>query len=312
MSATPHLSVLREPLVNALMETSPQRVVDGTLGAGGHALALLEAGAGALLGLDLDPQALALARERLKNHAQRVTLVQASYLSMATQAQKLGWSGVGAIVLDLGVSSMQLDQAERGFAFRQDGPLDMRFDPTGDRPPAAHIVNQWPEIELSAIFQRYGEEKRARRYARAIVEARSNAPIVTTSQLAHLITEATPAAQRRASKVHPATRVFQALRIAVNDELGSVERVLPLAFDLLHPGGRLAVITFHSLEDRLVKRFFKDVSTAIESPPGMASIEARPARARLLNRKPIEAADNEIAHNPRSRSAKLRLLEKLV
>ncbi len=306
-----HISVLNDAVLSALITDAgpPERVIDGTLGAGGHSAALLERGAGALLGLDLDVDALALARERLRPFADRVHLVHDSYVSMVTHAQALGWEGVDAILLDLGLSSMQLDRPERGFAFRSDGPLDMRFDASSTRPSAADIVNTWDEAQLAEIFFRYGEDRFSRKIAHQIVRTR---PFVTTSALAACIESAVPRPKKqRGPTIHPATRIFQALRIAVNDELGAVETVLPRAVDLLRPGGRLAVITFHSLEDRIVKSFFKTLSMSIESPPGMASIQAHSAVVKLVNTKPIVPDEAEIAHNPRSRSAKLRVIQKL-
>jgi 16S rRNA (cytosine1402-N4)-methyltransferase len=311
MSETPpHLSVLLQPVLDGLMPDGrpPQRVIDGTLGAGGHAAALLEAGVGELLGLDLDPSALALTRERLSPYGDRAHCVHASYLDMQKEAANLGWGQVDAILLDLGVSSMQLDRAERGFAFMQDGPLDMRFDPTSETPPASDVVNTWDETDLADIFFRYGEEKFSRRIARALVAGR---PYETTRQLADAVAAAVPREKRTKGKpIHPATRVFQALRIAVNDELRVVERALPIAIRLLAPGGRLAVISFHSLEDRIVKQTFRDAAEEIVSPPGMM-LEEKRAVVRLVTRKPIEADEAEIARNPRSRSAKLRIVEKL-
>lgn len=318
MSATPgspHLPVLLAEVVAALLpegrDPPAMRLIDGTLGAGGHTAALLEAGIGQALGLDLDPHALALAHRRLAPYGERVQVRHASYTTMREQAQALGWAGVDAILLDLGVSSMQVDSAERGFAFMQAGPLDMRFDPTGDRPPAAELVNTWGADELADIFFRYGEERHSRRIARAIVEQR---PFATTRDLAAAVERAVPRprakGKARTSTAHPATRVFQALRIAVNDELGSVERVLPLALDLLRPGGRLAVISFHSLEDRLVKLAFKEAATEVVSPPGM-QLEEKRATVRAITRKPVIAGEDEVARNPRSRSAKLRVVEKL-
>jgi 16S rRNA (cytosine1402-N4)-methyltransferase len=306
MSDRPHLPVLLDAVLNALImpDRPPQRVIDGTVGAGGHARALLEAGAESLLGLDRDPDALALARENLAGFGARTHLVHGSYLTLRDEARRLGWEAVDAILLDLGLSSMQLDTPDRGFAFMREGPLDMRFDPSSDAPTAADLINTYDDHELADIFFRYGEEQHSRRIARAILKAR---PIHSTTQLASLIAQAVP--RQRGSRIHPATRVFQALRIAVNDELTAVERVLPLAVDLLRPGGRLAVISFHSLEDRLVKQYFRDASTEIVSPPGMMLEEKRASLA-LITRKPIEADEAEVAINPRSRSAKLRVVEK--
>jgi len=300
-----HISVLLDAVVSALLPAA--RVVDGTLGAGGHARALLAGGAGELLGLDADSLAISIARQTLAPFAERAHLVHRSYERMAEEAAALGWSGVDAIVLDLGVSSMQFDRAERGFAFLQDGPLDMRFDPQGERPSAADLVNHLDEAELADLIYNYGEEHHSRRLARAIVAGR---PFQTTRELAAVIERAQP--RRPGDKLHPATRTFQALRIAVNDELGAVERVLPLAIDLLRPGGRLAVISFHSLEDRLVKQAFKLASTDCICPPRVpVCVCGHRASVRLLTRKPQVADAAEVAQNPRSRSAKLRVVEKL-
>ena len=301
-----HIPVLLEPIMEALLPA--ERVIDGTVGAGGHSRAFLERGAGELLGLDLDPQALALASEALAPFGERVHLAHASYGTMKQEAERLGWAdGVDAILLDLGVSSMQLDTAERGFAFRADGPLDMRFDPGGSRQTAAELVNFLDEDELATIFYRYGEEPQGRRLARVVVKAR---PYATTRDLASAIEQAIP--RRPKDKIHPATRVFQALRIAVNDELGTVERALPQAIDLLRPGCRLAVISFDCLEDRIVKDTFKLAATDCICPPQVpVCICGHHASVQLVSRKPIVASDDEIAANPRSRSAKLRIVEKL-
>jgi 16S rRNA (cytosine1402-N4)-methyltransferase len=306
---TPHLPVLLNEVLAALLPEgrTVERVIDGTLGAAGHTKALLDAGARQVLGLDLDPQALGIAREALKGYGERTVIRHASYVTMRDEAAKIGWGdGVDGILLDLGVSSMQLDIAGRGFAFMKEGPLDMRFDPEGDRPTAAFLVNHWDAGELADIFYRYGEDREGRRLAKAIV---ANRPYSTTRQLAEVIERALP---RRpgVKQIHPATRVFQALRIAVNDELREIERALPIAIDLLRPGGRLAIISFHSLEDRIVKQTFREASTEIVSPPGMM-LEEKAAVVKLVTRKPVEAAEEEIARNPRSRSAKLRVVEKL-
>lgn len=307
----PHIPVLLAPVLDLLRvnELRAGRFVDGTVGAGGHAAAILEAAPDArLLGLDRDPAALALARERLALFGERAMLVHASYEDMP--AQVAAWLGEGAqvdgILLDLGVSSMQLDQAERGFAFMQEGPLDMRFDPTSDVPTAADLVNLLEADELADILYRYGEERHSRRIAQAIV---ANRPFHTTRELAEVVASAYRGPRE---KIHPATRTFQALRIAVNDELGAVERTLPRAIDLLRPGGRLAVISFHSLEDRIVKQTFKREATDCICPPRQPVCTCgHTASVKLITRKPVEADDAEIAHNPRSRSAKLRVVERL-
>lgn len=304
MSA-PHLPVLYKDIIHALTPRAGGRYIDGTLGAGGHAAGILEASApdGELLGLDRDPQALAIARQRLAGFGGRAHIVHASYLEMAENAQRLGWDKVEGIVLDLGVSSMQVDSAERGFSFLQDGPLDMRFDPTLGS-SAADLVNSLGESELADIFFRYGEERLSRKIARAIVQHR---PLTTTRQLADLVLKTIGKRER----IHPATRTFQALRIAVNGELDAVESVLPLAVEMLRPGGRLAVISFHSLEDRIVKTFFRRESRDCLCPP-QQPICTCGHRASIVevNRKPIEAGEEEIQENSRARSAKLRIVEK--
>jgi 16S rRNA (cytosine1402-N4)-methyltransferase len=280
--------------------------IDGTVGAGGHARGILEACApdGRLLGLDLDPQALSLARKTLAPYGPRVTLSQASYASLPEAMHEIGWSRVDGILLDLGVSSMQLDDPTRGFSFKEDGPLDMRFDPAADL-SAADLVNTATEAELADILLKYGEERHARRIARLIVAAR---PIATTAQLAEIVR----GAQRGRTRIHPATRTFQALRIAVNDELSSLERGLPQALDALGPGGRLAVISFHSLEDRIVKQFMRRSSKDQFNAPYEHTQEVeRPAVLREVTHKPIVPDDEEMQRNPRARSAKLRVAEKL-
>ncbi len=307
-----HIPVLLEETLAALMPNGrmPQRVIDGTLGAGGHTRALLERGAGHVLGVDLDPQAIAVASHALADFGARVSIVHDSYARMAVHAAALGWhDGVDAILLDLGVSSMQLDTAERGFAFSLEGALDMRFDPSSGEQTAADIVNTWDPDALADLFYTYGEERDSRRLARAVVKAR---PYHSTRQLADVIKAAARVERRttpRAKPIHPATRIFQALRIAVNRELDVIAQTLPVAIALLRPQGRLAVISFHSLEDRIVKQAFKDAAEEIISPPGMQLQEKR-ALVTLVTKKPITATDAEIAHNPRSRSAKLRVVEK--
>lgn len=311
-----HTPVLLEAVLAALLpadDSTPhrhaQRFIDGTLGAGGHTRALLDAGVGAVLGLDWDAAALEIARANLQDYGDRVYLRHSSYVQMTAVARELGWGAesVDGILLDLGLSSMQLDQPERGFAFRLDGPLDMRFNPVGDRPTAAELVNYLDAEELADIFYRYGEEPASRKLARAVVRER---PYETTGQLAAVIEQVMP--RLKGDKIHPATRVFQALRIAVNDELGNVERILPEAIALLKPGGRLAVISFHSLEDRLVKQAFRLAGTDCICPPEVPiCICDHHASVRLVTRKPLTATEAEMAANPRSRSAKLRVVEKL-
>ncbi len=303
---TPHKPVLYQEIIHALQPKSPGRYIDGTVGAGGHARGVLEACApdGRLLGLDIDAQALALARETLAPYGERVRLAQASYNSVLEAMKKLGWDLVDGIVLDLGLSSMQLDSPERGFSFQQDAPLDMRFNQDRGM-TAADLINTVSEEELAGILFQYGEEPRAKKIAREIVLAR---PVSTTQQLAAIVKRAYP----EHSRIHPATRTFQALRIAVNEELSVLEQALPRAVSALRPGGRLAVISFHSLEDRIVKNFFRQESKDWVNPPyeRIYKVE-RKATLKELNKKPITPGDDEIRENPRARSAKLRVAEKL-
>jgi len=302
-----HISVLPNE-VQAAMQPQPGGVyLDGTLGGAGHALALLSAAqpGGRLLGIDADPVALAAAQARLvaaNLPPESYTLHHGRFAEMTAIARSAGVDAVDGILLDLGVSSHQLDSAARGFAFSNDGPLDMRLDPTRGY-TAADLVNSLDEVALADIIFRYGEERGSRRIARLIVERRRQTPFSRTAELASLVARAI--GRGKHDRIHPATRTFQALRIAVNAELEQLEHALPQAIDLLRSGGRLAVISFHSLEDRIVKHFFR-----AESGYG-GSANERPARLRIITRKPIEASEAELAANPRSRSAKLRVAEKL-
>ncbi len=303
---TPHLPVLYKEIIHALQPKAGGRYIDGTLGAGGHSAGLLEASAptGEVLAFDLDPQAIEIARVRLAPFGKRVHILQASYVEMAEGAASLGWEAVDGIVLDLGVSSMQLDTAERGFSFLQDAPLDMRFSPNAPL-SAADLVNSLSEGELADILYRYGEERQSRRIARAIAQ---NRPIASTRQLADLVLKMIGKKER----IHPATRTFQALRIAVNGELEAVESVLPIAIGLLRSGGRLAVISFHSLEDRIIKETFRRESTDCLCPPRQPVCTCgHRASIKPIHRKPLEAGEAEIQENSRARSAKLRVAEKL-
>ncbi|HNQ95321.1 MAG TPA: 16S rRNA (cytosine(1402)-N(4))-methyltransferase RsmH [Anaerolineales bacterium] len=309
---TPHKPVLYKEIIHALQPRRGGRYVDGTLGAGGHARGILEASApdGRLLGLDVDPQALAIARETLAPYEHRIHLAQASYATLSAQLKTLHWESVDGIVLDLGASSMQFDTPERGFSFQHDAPLDMRFGPSALQ-TAADIVNAYSESELADVLYEFGEERDSRKLARAIVKAR---PLHTTGELVAVIEAVSP---RRGSfgrlrTVHPATRTFQALRIAVNDELASVAKTLPQAVASLPVGGRLAVISFHSLEDRIVKDFFREQSKDLINPPYEKLYETeRKATIKEVNRKPILPSEEETKNNPRARSAKLRIAEKL-
>lgn len=304
-----HVPVLLRIVIDGLALQAGGRYIDGTLGAGGHAEAILRAAGpeGRLLGFDRDATALGLARLRLAAFGERVVIVHDSYESMGQLAPLHGFAQVDGILLDLGLSSIQLDDPTRGFSFRHDGPLDMRFDPTADVPTAADLANTLPEEDLVRLLRDYGEERRARRIARAIVES---SPLHTTGALVAAIEQAAPRNPR--DKIHPATRTFQALRIAVNDELGALERTLPDAITLLKPGGRLAVISFHSLEDRIVKTFIRRESRDCICPPEqpICTCDHR-ASLRIITRKPIRATEDEIAANPRARSAKLRIAERL-
>lgn len=300
----PHVPIMVEAVLDGLQAATHAEAlfIDGTLGAGGHSASILAARPdNRIIGFDRDPHALALATERLASYGERARLVHDSYLALT---QVLGDTVVDGILLDLGLSSMQLDQAERGFAFRFDGPLDMRFDPTSHAPTAADLVNDLPAEAIADILFRYGEEHHSRRIAKAIVNAR---PITTTRQLADLI----EGLRLPPQKIHPATRTFQALRIAVNEELEAVETVLPLALQRLKVGGRLVVITFHSLEDRIVKQFMKTEATDCLCPPRQPICTCgHRATLKLISRKPITATEAEVEANPRARSAKLRVAER--
>lgn len=303
----PHRSVLYHQIILALRPQSQRRYVDATLGAGGHAAGILEASSpdGRLLGIDLDPQALALASRRLAEYSNRIFLVQASFTSLNEQLARVGWEQVSGIVIDLGVSSMQFDTPERGFSFQADGPLDMRFGPQ-QAISAEELVNSLPEAELADLIWRYGEDRLSRRIARSILQAR---PLRTTRELADAVAHAYGGKKER---IHPATRTFQALRIAVNQELQALETVLPQAIAALSPAGRLAVISFHSLEDRMVKQYFRRESRDCICPPEQPVCTCgHKASITEITRHPIQAGDDEIAENPRSRSAKLRVAEKL-
>jgi len=302
-----HAPVLYHPVLSALQARAGGRYMDGTVGAGGHAAGLLEASTpdGLLLGLDRDPQALSIAAQRLSPFGERVTLRQTSFARLAHTAAEAGWETVDGLLLDLGLSSMQLDSAGRGFSFRLDGPLDMRFDPA-QALSAADLVNDLPVRDLAEILRRFGEEPRAWQVAQAVVAAR---PLHSTTQLAEIVARASG---RTRSGIHPATRTFQALRIAVNDELAALHDGLEQALTLLAPGGRLAVISFHSLEDRQVKEFIRRESRDCVCPPEQPLCTCgHHATLRMLTRKPLRPDEAEIRRNPRARSARLRVAERL-
>ncbi len=301
-----HLTVLAQEAVDALLPAEGKVVVDATLGGGGHSELLLRAGA-EVWGIDQDPAARCAARRRLAAYGERLHVLAGNFRSAVDLLQGKGVEQVDGILADIGVSSPQVDCAERGFSFLADGPLDMRMNPGAGR-TAADIVNNAPEAELADILWQYGEERASRAIARRIVLARAEAPITRTAQLADIIASVLP----RKGRLHPATRSFQALRIAVNDELGALDALLEGGLRLLRSGGRFAVITFHSLEDRAVKRFFDRVTRPeIDRPEWPAPRPNPDYAARLVFRKPVTASEAELAANPRSRSAKLRVIEKI-
>lgn len=301
-----HTPVLFNQVLSALSPGPGSRIIDGTVGAAGHAIGILEASApdGELLGLDKDPTALEIARARLAGYASRVHLRQGSFADIASHAQAVGWEAVQGVLLDLGLSSLQIADPDRGFSFQAHGPLDMRFDPSQTK-TASDLVNHLDEERLADILRKFGEEPKAGRIARAIVRAR---PIEHTQELAELVTRVVGKRKRR---IHPATRTFQALRIAVNDELNTLETGLAQAVQILAPEGKLVVISFHSLEDRMVKRFFRAESRECTCPPELpvCTCDATP-RLEIVTRKPIRPDENEIERNPRARSARLRVAVK--
>lgn len=305
-----HTPVLATEVLAALAPVPGKWFVDGTVGLGGHSAALLAAGA-QVLAIDRDAGALRYAAERLAGYGDRVRFVHADFRSLKTILSHLGWSGVAGILVDLGISSWQLDDPARGFSFRHDGPLDMRMD-TSQPLTAADIVNTWAEDRLAEAIRQWGEERHARRVARGIVQARRGSPIETTGQLAAIVRQAIP--QRGPQRIDPATRTFQALRIAVNRELDGLETFVSDAADVLEPGGRLVVITFHSLEDRAIKQAMRrEAGIPDDNAPTdfWGRRVAQTPRLRLLHRRPIVPTAGEVASNPRARSAKLRAAERL-
>lgn len=306
-----HVSVLLEECLAALCIRPDGVYVDGTLGGAGHSSRIVaHLTTGRLIGIDRDPVALAAARERLAPYAERVTTVHANFSEMKQVLSELGIPGVDGILLDLGVSSPQLDDGSRGFSYMLDAPLDMRMDGSAAL-RAAEVVNSWPQEELKRILFDYGEERYAPRIAAAICSRRAERPIASTLELVEIIRSAMPAQALR-EKQHPAKRSFQAIRIAVNDELGAVAQVMGDAIALLNPGGRLAVITFHSLEDRIVKNAMAGAAKGCTCPPSFpVCVCGKKPQVRIISRKPITAGEAELERNPRSRSAKLRICEKL-
>ena len=304
-----HLPVLRDEVVAALAPRDGAVYIDGTFGGGGYSEALLAAAECAVIGIDRDPEAIRRGAALEARHGGRLTLIEGRFCEMAEHIQGLGIAAVDGVALDLGVSSPQLDQPERGFSFREDGPLDMRMAASGET--AADLVNSLPEKQLADLIWRYGEERHARRVARAIGETRNTARITRTKELADLVRRIVP---RSPDGIDPATRTFQALRIAVNDELGELERGLDAAETMLKVGGRLAIVSFHSLEDRAVKTFL-----AARSGTGSGVSRHAPADPkrrlgpsfRLLSRRPIRPSEAELQRNARARSARLRAAERL-
>lgn len=307
----PHQSVLLNEIVDYFKSKTIHDFVDATLGAGGHAQAILSAHPEiqSFIGIDQDPIAIEIASKRLNPWKSKIQLQRGNFSQLSSLMDKSKVQQADGIILDLGVSSMQLDLPEKGFSFSREGPLDMRMDP--DNPiTAAEIVNTWDESELGRIFREFGEEKQWRTAARAIANARKQQPIRTTRELLNILI---PPLQRKAKKgLNPATLIFQALRICVNSELDVLEEVLPRAIERLRPGGCLAVITFHSLEDRIVKNLFRYEASDKEDTTGLAGLFlSKKPTVNILTKKPIAPGMEELAANPRSRSAKLRVVEKL-
>ena len=311
MSEFHHVSVLLEECSQGLAIKPDGIYVDGTLGGAGHSSRIAaKLTTGRLIGIDRDKVALEAAAERLRPFEDRVTLVHANFCDMDEALEKLGIDKVDGILLDLGVSSPQLDDGQRGFSYMTDAPLDMRMNGEDTR-DARQIVNTWSYEELKRILYDYGEERFAPRIAAAICRRREQAPIETTLELVDVIKSAMPASALR-EKQHPAKRSFQAIRIAVNDELGAVETVMKKAVPLLNPGGRLAVITFHSLEDRIVKNAMAEAAKGCTCPPSFpVCVCGKKPQVRIVTRKPIVSGEEELERNPRARSAKLRICEKL-
>jgi len=294
MSGTKHIPVLLEEVLSGLDLRPGKNIIDGTVGGGGHAESILQqiAPGGKLLGLDKDEDAIRRTKQKLKPFGDRATLVNDSYINVQKQTYDHGFRQIDGILLDLGFSSDQIEDSRRGFSFQSEGPLDMRFNPA-DSLTAEEIINSWNQEDLSKIFRQYGEERYAREIATAIIKARKSDRITTTTQLVKVIESVV----RRKGKTHPATKVFQALRIAVNDEFETVKKGLEESIKVLSPNGRLAVISFHSLEDKIVKEIFKQKETE--------------GLIKRINKKVIKSSYEEIRQNPRARSAKLRVVQKI-
>lgn len=314
MSEAPHIPVMLKEVVEYLSPRAGGRYLDGTLGLAGHSLGLLRASEGGaeLVCLDRDEQALGLARERLNEFPGRARTFHLPFSAFETALEEAGWAGIDGAVLDLGVSSLQLDEAERGFSFMNDGPLDMRMDPSGGMPTARLLVNREHYEELRRIIRDLGDEPLGGKIARAIVRAREQEDIRTTSRLAEIVAKAYPPDRRREARNHPATRTFMALRMAVNDEIGEIKAFLERIVPHLNPGARLAVISFHSAEDREVKEAFRLWAKGCRCPMTQQICTCdRIPLARILTKKPQLPTQLEMDRNPRSRSAKLRVSERL-
>ncbi len=307
MSLPLHTPVLLDEAIAGLQVRPGGCFIDCTVGTGGHAEAILDRilPSGKLLGIDADPEAIRVSRDRLNRYGEAVVLVNDSFGNLEAICRRYQFHPVDGILFDLGVSSLQLDTAERGFSFQHDAPLDMRFDPTQGL-TASDIVNTFSEQQLARLIHEYGEERHSRRIARYIVQ---NRPVATTLELARLVEQAL---RSRRARIHPATRTFMALRIAANNELQNLEPALIQATNLLRPGGRLAVISYHSLEDRITKQFMRRAASDCLCPPGTVMCRCgHVPTLKLISRKVIKPTSLEIESNPRSRSAKLRIAERL-
>jgi 16S rRNA (cytosine1402-N4)-methyltransferase len=308
-----HLPVMPDEVLETLAPASGSLQIDATVGGGGHTERILEAANpdGRVLGLDADAAAIARVANRLTRFGDRLVLRQANFRELAIVAPGAGFVAVDGALFDLGLSSFQLADRNRGFGFRAGGPLDMRFDPSRGV-PAAELLATLDADELAALFRRYGEEPAAWRIAKAIVEARAASPVRSAEELASLVERVVPVNPRRPRRIHPATRVFQALRIAVNEELDALEEGLAAAVDLLRPGGRLVVLSYHSLEDRIVKRFLNTQRRGCICPPEVpVCVCGRSPRLRLVTRPSMTPTEAEVEANPRARSARLRAAERL-
>jgi 16S rRNA (cytosine1402-N4)-methyltransferase len=309
MSVPVHVPVLLDEVTTALQPRPGGRFIDCTVGLGGHAAAILEriSPSGRFLGIDADPDAIKTSKDKLSDYGEVVTLVNDNFVNLEAICKEYLFHPVDGILFDLGVSSLQLDTAERGFSFHLDAPLDMRFNPEQGL-TASDIVNHFSEQELAKLIERYGEERHSRRIARHIVQ---NRPVATTAELAQSVEQALVASTRR-GRIHPATRTFMAIRIAVNNELQNLELALKQTPNLLRPGGRLVVISYHSLEDRIVKQFMRCAASSCLCPPGTVICRCgHVPTLKLISRKVIKPTSLEIESNPRSRSARLRIAERL-